>query len=93
MNIAQYLPFNSWNKSIDTQVYVTAQAATRINPKSSGKLLVCQGAVWVTRKDDLVDYFLNEGQTMQFRAGDFLVLENQSSATRASRVCFYENTN
>lgn len=93
VNITQLLPFTNSNNTRTEQIHVKPQAAIRFNPKFSGGLLVCQGSVWVTRKNDLIDYFLHEGQTLQFRAGDYLVMENQSSSPETSRVCFYEQHN
>jgi Protein of unknown function (DUF2917) len=90
MNLTRFWPFVNAMVSSNLQIHVKPQAASRFKAARKSRLLVCQGAVWVTRQHDSTDYFLQEGQSLQVRAGDLLVLENLSSVTGISRVCIYE---
>ena len=52
----------------------------------STKLVVHGGAVWVTRSDDIEDYWLQPGHTLRLRRGERLWLS--AEGTRARRWRF-----
>jgi hypothetical protein len=58
--------------------------ALSLGPEA-GHVTVVEGVAWLTRKDDVTDYFLEAGEMLRLEEGDTAVIE---SASRGAPVTF-----